>query len=102
MLCTLASHLADAVGHEDFNPRGGVQSKRLLDLSGSGEAYVLRDGAGIVARWTRAYVNQPLSLTDATGLPIPLKPGITFYQVIGANSYADQGDGEWNFHHETP
>jgi hypothetical protein len=41
-------------------------------------------------------------LTDVNGGAILLKPGITFYEVIGRNSYADQGDGEWNFHHETP
>ena len=35
-LCTLSSHVAAAVGHTDFQPRGGVQSKKLLDLSGSG------------------------------------------------------------------
>lgn len=36
MLCTLSSHLAMAVGHADFNALGGVQSSKLLDLSGSG------------------------------------------------------------------
>jgi len=74
-----------------------------IDLTGSGEAYVFRDGVGIVARWTRAYVNQPLSLTDATnGAAISLKPGITFYEVIGTNSFVDQDAGEWHFHQATP
>ncbi|MEP7135123.1 MAG: DUF3048 domain-containing protein [Chloroflexota bacterium] len=74
-----------------------------IDLTGSGEAYVFRDGVGIVARWTRTYVNQPLSLTDATnGAAIALKPGTTFYQVIGTNSFVDQDAGEWHFHHTTP
>ena len=74
-----------------------------IDLTGSGEAYVFRDGVGIVARWSRANIDQPLSLTDATnGAAISLRPGITFYQVIGANSYVDQDAGEWNFHHTTP
>ena len=74
-----------------------------IDLTGSGEAYLFRNGIGVVARWSRTYKNQPLSLTDATtGLPIFLKPGITFYEVIGTNSYVDQGDGQWDFHHATP
>ena len=74
-----------------------------IDLTTSGEAYVFRDGMGIVARWSRPYANQPLAFTDtATGAPIHLKPGITFYQVIGTNSYVDQGDGQWDFHHTTP
>ena len=35
-LCTLSSHLAMAVGHADFSALGGVQTRKLLDLSGSG------------------------------------------------------------------
>jgi hypothetical protein len=73
------------------------------DLTGSGEAYVFRDGIGAVARWHRTYANQPLVLNDAvTGAAIYLKPGITFYEVIGTNSYVDQDAGEWHFHHTTP
>ncbi|HXD11970.1 MAG TPA: DUF3048 domain-containing protein [Anaerolineales bacterium] len=74
-----------------------------IDLTGSGEAYVFRDGIGAVARWHRTYANQPLVLNDAvTGAAIYLKPGITFYEVIGTNSYVDQDAGEWHFHHTTP
>jgi len=73
-----------------------------IDFTGSGEAYVFRDGVAIVAKWTRANTNQPLLLTTPTGLPITMHPGITFYEVIGTNSYVSQGDGEWYFHHATP
>jgi hypothetical protein len=41
-------------------------------------------------------------LTTPLGEPIALRPGITFYEVIGENSFVDQGDGQWNFHHATP
>ncbi len=73
-----------------------------IDLTSSGEAYVFRDGVGIVARWRRGNRDQPLLLTTLQGDPIELRPGITFYEVIGENSYADQGDGRWDFHHVTP
>src|SRR4030095_8130043 len=73
-----------------------------IDLTGMGEAYVFRDGIGIIARWSRPYANQPLVLTDANGLGIYLKPGVTFYEVIGSNSFVDQDAGEWHFHHTTP
>ena len=73
-----------------------------INLTGVGEAYVFRDGVGIVARWSRPFANQPLALTDANGAAIYLKPGITFYEVLGTNSYVDQGDGLWTFHHTTP
>ena len=73
-----------------------------IDLTDSGEAYVFRDGIGILARWSRTNHDQPLLLTTHAGLPIYLRPGITFYEVLGAASYVDQDAGEWHFHHETP
>ncbi|HET6597053.1 MAG TPA: DUF3048 domain-containing protein [Anaerolineales bacterium] len=73
-----------------------------IDLVDSGEAYVFRDGVGIPARWIRTNKDQPLLLTTVNGAPIYLRPGITFYQVLGAASYVDQDAGEWNFHHSTP
>jgi len=73
-----------------------------IDLTGSGEAYVFRDGVGISAKWVRLGNDQPLLFTTEYGMPINLRPGVTFYEVIGTDSYASQGDGEWFFHHETP
>ena len=73
-----------------------------IDLTRSGEAYVFRDGVGMPARWYRTNKDQPLLLAGVNGAPLYLKPGITFYEVLGARSYVDQGDGLWNFHHEVP
>lgn len=73
-----------------------------IDLTGSGEAYVFRDGVGILARWYRLNADQPLLLANMNGAPLYLRPGVTFYEVLGARSYVDQDAGEWHFHHETP
>jgi len=73
-----------------------------IDLTGSGEAYVFRDGVGMVAKWYRTNKDQPLLLAGVNGAPIYLRPGITFYEVLGARSYVDQDAGEWHFHHEVP
>lgn len=88
--------------HEFANPYQEDDEVYHIDLTGSGEAYVFRDGLGIPAKWNRTLKNEPLVLTTNAGIPIPLHPGITFYEVVGANSYASQGDGEWFFHHATP
>ena len=88
--------------HTFANPYDQEDEVYHINLTGSGEAYVFRDGVGIVAKWSRTYVNQPLTLTDTNGIQIELKPGITFYQVLGTNSYVDQSDGQWDFHHSTP
>jgi hypothetical protein len=73
-----------------------------IDLVDSGEAYVFRDGMGVPARWIRTNRDQPLLLTTRNGAPIYLRPGITFYEVLGDASYVDQDGGEWHFHHATP
>lgn len=73
-----------------------------IDLTGSGEAFVFRDGVGILAKWYRTNPDQPLLLTTLGGSPIYMRPGITFYEVIGSRSYVDQGDGEWSFRHDWP
>ena len=88
--------------HSFANPFDENDEVYHIDLTGSGEAYVFRDGIGIPAKWNRVVKDQPLLLTTQSGAPIYLRPGITFYEVIGSNSYASQGDGEWFFHHETP
>jgi hypothetical protein len=88
--------------HEFANPFQEDDEVYHIDLTGSGEAYVFRDGIGFPARWNRLTKDQPLMLTTTAGIPIPLHPGITFHEVIGANSYVSQGDGEWFFHHTTP
>jgi hypothetical protein len=73
-----------------------------IDLTGSGEAYVFRDGVGVAARWYRTNKDQPLLIAGANGSLIYMRPGITFFQVIGSRSYLDQDAGVWHFHHDTP
>jgi hypothetical protein len=73
-----------------------------IDLTGEGEAFVFRDGVGIAAQWHRTNEDQPLIITAANGSLIYMRPGITFYQVLGSRSFVDQDGGEWHFHHATP
>ena len=88
--------------HTFANPFDEDDEVFHIDMTGSGEAYVFRDGVGIPAKWNRLAPDQPLMLTTPYGAQIFLRPGITYYEVIGSSSYASQGDGEWFFHHETP
>ena len=73
-----------------------------IDLTGSGDAYVFRDGVGLPAHWDRTNENQPLMLRGVDNSLIYLRPGITFYEVLGTHSFMDQENGEWHFHHDTP
>jgi hypothetical protein len=73
-----------------------------IDLTGSGDAYVFRDGVEVPAHWNRTNEDQPLLLTGENGAVIYLRPGITFYEVIGTHSFVNQENEVWRFHHDTP
>lgn len=73
-----------------------------IDLVDSGEAYVFRDGAAFPARWSRPEMDQPILLTSLNGTPIFLRPGRTFYQVLGETSTYTQDGTDWRFTFKTP
>lgn len=73
-----------------------------IELVNSGSAFVFRDGIVTPALWYRTDLDQPLLLATADGAPVFLRPGVTFFQVIGeASTYAQDG-GEWRFQFATP
>ena len=82
-----------------FNAEDEVYHINLLD---SGLAYVFRDGIVIPARWVRPEKDQPLFLTTLNGDPIFLRPGRTFYEVIGLTSTVQQNVDSWRFQFQTP
>ncbi len=73
-----------------------------IDLIDSGNAYVFRDGYATPAIWRRTDENQPLLLTTLTGTPIYLRPGRTFYEVMGVTSTYNQNNADWRFVFKTP
>jgi hypothetical protein len=98
-----AANIVFVMAHHNFSNTFDEEDEVYqIDLTDSGEAYVFRDGVGIPARWIRTNRDQPLLLTTLNGAPIYLRPGITFYEVLGNASYVDQDSGEWHFHHATP
>lgn len=76
-----------------------VYNPSLIDY---GNAYVFRDGIAIPARWNRTAIDQPILLTQLDGTPIYLRPGQTFYQVMGVTSNQIQNGTEWRFEFATP
>ena len=73
-----------------------------IDLLGSGKAYLFRDGIVLPANWQRIASDQPLLITDQKGVPLFLKPGRTFYEVLGESSTYMQKNAQWYFQFETP
>lgn len=73
-----------------------------IDLIDYGNAYVFRDGTAIPAKWNRIDEHQPILLTSLLGTPIYLRPGHTFYEVIGTTSSYTQNGTDWLFQFATP
>jgi hypothetical protein len=68
-----------------------------IKLSGEGDAYIFRDGKGNPGVWSRTEANMPLSVLDTGGGPFPLKPGVTFFQIIHTDSTLTQDKSIWYF-----
>jgi hypothetical protein len=73
-----------------------------IDPVGSGQAFVFRDGLAYPATWYRTDMDQPLLIADENGVPIYLRPGRTFYEVIGETSSEKQEGTDWYFTFHTP
>lgn len=84
------------------NPYNSEDEVYNVDLIDYGNAYVFRDGVAIPAYWIRSEQDQPLLLTTLTGDPIFLRPGQTFYQIMGTTSAYTQNGTEWKFEFKTP
>ena len=59
-------------------------------LSGSGPAYLVRDGQIYQLTWQRNSATDLVTLYDANGNLFPLKPGITWYEVLHTASELTQ------------
>lgn len=73
-----------------------------IDLIDFGNAIVFRDGVAMPAYWNRTERDQPISMTHLDGTPIFLRPGRTFYQVLGTTSTYTQDGTDWHFVFQTP
>jgi hypothetical protein len=66
----------------------------------SGAAYAARDGQMYKVIWKRTAKDAVLSIQYPDGSPFPLKPGQTWFEVIGASSEVTQpSTGIWRFIH---
>jgi len=76
----------------------------LTYTGNSGPAYVARDGQLYKTIWKRAAKDQILTISLPDGTPFALKPGQTWFEVIGGSSEVHEDpDGIWRFvHHMAP
>ncbi|MFC1996866.1 DUF3048 domain-containing protein [Chloroflexota bacterium] len=73
-----------------------------VDLSGSGRAYVFRDGQAYDVKWARINDNEIISLIYEDGSRFPLKPGSTWFDIVGSTSEIQAENTDWNVQFKTP
>lgn len=74
-----------------------------IKFSGTGPAYLFRDGLMYEVIWNRPTVDSVLYLTDAEGNPFPFKHGNTWFQVLGHFSeYLQEDVSSWRFEQRFP
>ena len=99
---TTANVVVLFVPHIYANPYNAHDQVFNIDLIDYGNAIVFRDGLAVPAIWHRTHEDQALLLTTLGGDPIYLRPGQTFYQVMGVNSTYSQNGEDWRFVFQTP
>ncbi len=73
-----------------------------MQLWGFGSAYAYRDGRVYRVYWNRATETSVLTLFNGDGTRFALKPGVTFFQVIGQSSRVWQFGEDWRFEFQIP
>lgn len=74
-----------------------------IKFSGTGPAYLFRNGKMYELIWSRPTTGSVMFLTDAVGNPFPLKHGNTWFQVVGHfSTYTKEDESSWRFEHHSP
>lgn len=73
-----------------------------IDLTGSGKAYLFRDGYAYEANWVRTAEDSLLSILLPNGKPAPFKLGKTWFIVINDQPIMEQNESEWRFEFVLP
>jgi len=91
--------LVPHIFHNEFDRADQVFD---IALEGSGEAYLFREGRMIKGKWIRDQIDQPIRLEDESRHPLPMKAGVTYYQVINPESTLRQNGDQMDFFFFTP
>jgi len=73
-----------------------------IDLIGFGRAYVFRDGQAYDVNWARVNNEEIISLTYEDGSRFPLRPGSTWFDIVGETSPILEESPDWRIQFQTP
>ncbi len=73
-----------------------------IKLFGYGNGYLFRNGRVYEVSWARTGDEELIALTYPDGSRFPLRPGNTWFQIIGTSSSISNEGDNWRFEHVTP
>ncbi len=73
-----------------------------INLLGHGIAFLFRDGSAYQISWSRDSDEELIALTTQDGSVMPLRPGTTWFQIIGKSSLLTAHGANWRFEHQMP
>jgi hypothetical protein len=87
------------VPHEFYS-----ESPEIVDIQfyATGLAYAFRDGQAYELDWARPDETGVLRLHTKDGEAFPLKPGTTWFEVMGVSTILDQNEESWRFEMRFP
>ena len=89
------------VPHEHFLQSNSTEILQI-QLTGSGQAYLFRNGTFYPGKWVRPEGEGVLYLVTNEGDPLPFKPGVTFFEVMGVSTLVWMENGNWHFDFRMP
>lgn len=98
-----AENVVIIVAPHSYLLRQGNSEIIEIGLTGSGKAYLFRDGQVYETTWGRFTENTLLSLFNPDGSRVPFKPGNTWFEIIGTSSTIIQPeDDQYRFQFSIP
>ena len=81
-----------------------LRSPEIVDIivSGPGKAYLFRDGKMFELQWYRNAKDQVFVLVGKDGQTFPLKPGNTWFEVVGTSTRMENTGDDWRFTFKIP
>lgn len=81
-----ADNVVVVVAAHSYYLRNATAELVEINLTGFGKAYVFRDGQMFEASWGRPALDSVMSVYYSDGSRFPLKPGNTWFQIVGQSS----------------
>ena len=103
VIVLFVNHVVDFNVPEDFDADGFTgHFSTEAQLWATGPAWLLRDGQVDQLTWVRLNAGDMLGLVEANNRVVPLKPGNTWYQIVGLTSETLTEGVAWLVRHRSP